>query len=137
MLAGVTAMIASILVGTAAWAAPTTADPNGSSITATEDQVATIEAQIQQQQQQLSAEDELYNQATVRLQATQNALVTTNASIAATTSRLASDRRQLTLDAVKSYLYDSSSTGIATMFSSPPGSTTLASSTRTSTPATS
>jgi len=108
-----------MVVGTAAWGAPTAAEPSGSSITATEGQVAAIEAQIQQQQQQLSAEDELYNQATVRLQATQNALVTTNASIAATTSRLASDRRQLTRDAVKSYLYDSSSTGIASIFSSP------------------
>ena len=55
----------------------------------------------------------------MHLQATQTALVVTNASIAAATSRLASDRRQLTQDAIKSYLYDSSSTGIATMFSSP------------------
>jgi cell wall-associated NlpC family hydrolase len=122
LLAGVAALIASstsVVVETAAWAAPAAADPGGSSITATEGQVAAIEAQIQQQQQQLSAEDELYNQATVRLQATQNALVTTNASIAATTVRLASDRHQLTQDAIKSYLYDSSSTGIATIFSSP------------------
>ena len=126
LLAGVVALIASstsMVVETAAWAAPAAADPTGSSITATEGQVAAIEAQIQQQQQQLSAQDELYNQATVRLQATQNALVTTNASIAATTSRLASDRRQLTRDAVKSYLYDSSSTGIATIFSSPSSDT--------------
>jgi cell wall-associated NlpC family hydrolase len=122
LLAGAAALVASstsMAVTTAIWAAPAAADPLGSSITATEAQVAAIEAQIQQQQQQLSAEDELYNQATVHLQATQTALVVTNASIAADTSRLASDRRQLTQDAIKSYLYDSSSTGIATMFSSP------------------
>jgi cell wall-associated NlpC family hydrolase len=122
MLAGVAALIASgtsMGIGTEAWAAPATADPGDASITAAEGQVAAIEAQIQQQQQQLSAEDELFNQATVRLQATQNALVTTNASIAATLSHLAADRRQLTRDAVKSYVYSSSSTEIATAFSSP------------------
>jgi cell wall-associated NlpC family hydrolase len=122
MLAGVAVLIASgtsMGIGTGAWAAPATADPGDASITATEGQVASIEAQIQQQQQQLSDEDELYNQATVRLQATQNALVTTSASIAATISHLAADRRQLTQDAVKSYVYSSSSTEIATAFSSP------------------
>jgi cell wall-associated NlpC family hydrolase len=45
--------------------------------------------------------------------------VATNASIAAATSHLAADRRQLTQDAVKSYVYSSASTEIATAFSSP------------------
>ncbi|HEY6622262.1 MAG TPA: NlpC/P60 family protein [Acidimicrobiales bacterium] len=119
LLAGALALIAS---GGSFLGAPTAgADPapSDSSIAATEGQVAAIEAQIAQEQQQLSAQDEQYNQATVRLQATQAALVTTNASLAAAASHLAADRRQLTEDAIKAYLYDSSSTSIASVFSSP------------------
>ncbi|MDQ1360965.1 MAG: peptidoglycan DL-endopeptidase CwlO [Acidimicrobiaceae bacterium] len=119
LLAAAVALVASSGSLVAAPIAGADQAPSTSSITATEAQVAAIETQIEQQQQQLTAQDEQYNQATVRLQATQAALVTTNASLAATVRRLAADRTQLTRDAVQSYLYDPSSTSLASVFASP------------------
>jgi cell wall-associated NlpC family hydrolase len=46
-------------------------------------------------------------------------LVTTNASLAATVLRLTADHHQLARDAVQSYVYDPSSTNLASVFSSP------------------
>ncbi len=83
--------------------------------------MATIEAQISSQQQALDAADEAYNQAVVNLTATQSALSTTTAALAATRTKLDAARRTLRNDVIAAYTNGSSDEAVAALFAAPSG----------------
>ena len=100
---------------------PTTtagAAPNQSQINAAKSQVAAIEAKLSQEEQVTSALDERYNTAVQNLQNAQNSLQTINATIVRTKTQVAVDRKHLTNDAVKAYIYGTPQTSFASLFSS-------------------
>ncbi len=85
--------------------------------------MATLEAQISQQQAILDQADEAYNQAQVNLTTTQTSLQTTTASIDATKARLAAERSHLRDDAIQAYINDTSSSAVASLFARPSSAT--------------
>ena len=102
-------------------ATPTTTPgpaPNQSQITASKSQVATIEAQLSQEEQQTSALDNRYDTAVQNLQNAQNALQTIDASIVRTKSAVSIDRKHLADDAIKAYIYGTPQSNFASLFSS-------------------
>jgi len=94
----------------------TTVSAGQAQINSAEAQVATIEGQIAQEQSTLDEADEQYNQATVDLASTQSELQATAASIAAARSQLSSQKAELRRDAVRSYVDDTSSQAVASLF---------------------
>ena len=87
--------------------------------------MATIEAQISQQQTVLDQADEQYNQATVNLGATRSALQSTSASIQVATSKLAAERSQLRQDAIEDYVSNSSAEAVSEIFAAPTGASQI------------
>jgi cell wall-associated NlpC family hydrolase len=85
--------------------------------------VASLEAQISQQQVVLDQTDEQYNQAVVNLAQTQASLQTTAASLDATRSELESTRARLRAEAIGAYESDSTSQAVASLFAAPNGAT--------------
>ena len=85
------------------------------------ERVAATEAQIAQEQQTLDAAAEAYNQAAVRLQATQTALASTTASLAAQRARLDAAQTVLRNDVIRSYTTGASSEAASQLFASPTG----------------
>jgi peptidoglycan DL-endopeptidase CwlO len=82
-------------------------------------EVATIEAQITQEQSVLDQTDEQYNQTEVDLTSTRASLQATTASLNAAKSKLATERAQLRQDAVESYVNGTSSVAVSEMFAAP------------------
>jgi cell wall-associated NlpC family hydrolase len=120
----------SVLGAQAADASPTTPPTTGKpslsttttapvSTSAAASEVSSLTSQIAQQQATLDEADELYNQAAVKLAATQTALQSTTASVAAAKATLAKDQAQLRKDAIDTYVSGTSSSGLAQIFSSP------------------
>jgi cell wall-associated NlpC family hydrolase len=91
--------------------------PNQSRINAAKSQVSTIEATLSQEEQQSSALDDQYDTAISNLQNAQNALQTINASIVQTKAAVKVDRRRVTNDAVKAYIYGTPQSNYASLFS--------------------
>jgi cell wall-associated NlpC family hydrolase len=87
--------------------------------------VATVEAQISQQQTVLDQADEQYDQATVNLGATRSALQSTSASIQVATSKLAAERSQLRQDAIEDYVSNSSAEAVSEIFAAPTGASQI------------
>jgi cell wall-associated NlpC family hydrolase len=92
--------------------------PNQAQINATKSQVAQIEATLSQEVQQTSALDNRYNTAIGNLQNAQNLLTAINATIVRTKAQVTVDRKHLTNDAVKAYIYATPQTSFASLFSS-------------------
>ena len=100
---------------------PTTtpgAAPNQSQINAAKAKVNAIEATLSQEEQQSSALDDKYDTAVQNLQNAQSALQTIDASIARTKTSVAVDRRHLSNDALKAYIYGTPQSNFASLFSS-------------------
>ena len=91
--------------------------PNQSQINAAKSQVSAIEATLSQEEQQSSALDNSYDTAVQNLQNAQNALQTINASIIKTKAAVKLDRRRVTNDAVKAYIYGTPQSAYASLFS--------------------
>ena len=87
--------------------------------------MATVEAQISQQQTVLDQADEQYDQATVNLGATRSALQSTSASIQVATSKLAAERSQLRQDAIEDYVSNSSAEAVSEIFAAPTGASQI------------
>jgi cell wall-associated NlpC family hydrolase len=94
------------------------AAPNQSQINATRSQVSTIEAQLAQQEQQTSILDDRYDTAVQNLQTAQNALQSIDASITKTKAAVAVDKKHLTNDAIKAYIYGTPQSQFVSLFSS-------------------
>jgi len=92
--------------------------PNQSQINAAKSQVAQIEATLSQEEQQTSALDNRYDTAIENLQNAQNSLTAINATIVRTKAQVTVDRKHLTNDAVKAYIYGTPQTSFASLFSS-------------------
>jgi cell wall-associated NlpC family hydrolase len=92
--------------------------PNQSQINAAKSQVAQIEATLSQEEQQTSALDNRYDTAIENLQNAQNSLAAINATIVRTKAQVTVDRKHLTNDAVKAYIYGTPQTSFASLFSS-------------------
>ena len=73
---------------------------------------------LSQEEQQTSALDNRYDTAVQNLQNAQNALQTINASITQTKAHVKVDRKHLTNDAVKAYIYGTPQSNYASLFSS-------------------
>jgi cell wall-associated NlpC family hydrolase len=114
------------LVGTNAPGAgattPTTlpgAAPNQSQINAATSQVQQIEATLAQEEQQGSVLDNRYDTAVQNLQNAQSALRVINASLVRTKAAIQVDRRHLSRDAIRAYIYATPQTKFASLFSNP------------------
>jgi cell wall-associated NlpC family hydrolase len=92
--------------------------PNQSQIDAAQSQVSAIEATLSQEEQRSSALDNSYNTAVQNLQNAQTALQTISASISRTKAAVNVDRRHLTNDAIKAYIYGTPQSNYASLFSS-------------------
>jgi cell wall-associated NlpC family hydrolase len=92
--------------------------PNQSQINAVKSQVSAIEATLSQEEQQSSALDDRYDTAVQNLQNAQSALQTINASIVKTRAAVKLDRRRVTNDAIKAYIYGTPQSNYASLFSS-------------------
>jgi peptidoglycan DL-endopeptidase CwlO len=92
--------------------------PNQSQINAARSQVSAIESTLSQEEQQSSALDDRYDTAVQNVQTAQNALVAINASITQTKAAVKVDRRRVTNDAVKAYIYGTPQSSYASLFSS-------------------
>jgi cell wall-associated NlpC family hydrolase len=100
---------------------PTTtpgAAPNQAQINATKSQVATIEATLTQEEEQTQVLDNRYDTAVQSLQMAQSALQSINTAIVQTKTQVALDRRHLTNDAIKAYIYGTPQDQFASLFSS-------------------
>ncbi len=100
--------------------APASTDPSTpaqSEISAAEAQAATLETQIGKEQATLDQADEQYNQAVVNLDSTETALQTSSTSIAQARTELVTEKARLKADAIDSYVSDTSSTAVASLFS--------------------
>jgi peptidoglycan DL-endopeptidase CwlO len=100
---------------------PTTtpgAAPNQSQINAAKTKVSAIEATLSQEEQQSSALDNRYDTAVQNLQNAQSALQTITASIVRTKVAVTTDRKHLTNDAIKAYIYGTPQSNFASLFSS-------------------
>jgi cell wall-associated NlpC family hydrolase len=108
----------------AAGASPTTPTttpgpaPNQSQINAAKAKVASIEATLSQEEQQSSALDDRYDTAVQNLQNAQTALQSITASITRTKAAVVVDRKHLTNDAIKAYVYGTPQSNFASLFSS-------------------
>jgi len=92
--------------------------PNQSQINAATSQVAAIEATLTKEEQATSALDNRYNTAVQNLQNAQNALQTIDTKISKTKAQVVVDRKHLTNDAVKAYIYATPQSNFAALFSS-------------------
>ncbi len=92
--------------------------PNQSQINSSQSQVATIEAQLSQEEQQTSALDNRYDTAVQNLQEAQNALQTIDTSIVRTKAAVSVDRKHVANDAIKAYIYGTPQSNFASLFSS-------------------
>jgi cell wall-associated NlpC family hydrolase len=92
--------------------------PNQSQINAAQSQVSAIEATLSQEEQQSSALDNSYDTAVQDLQNAQSSLQTINASIVKTKVAVKIDRRRVTNDAIKAYIYGTPQSSYASLFSS-------------------
>jgi cell wall-associated NlpC family hydrolase len=92
--------------------------PNQAQINAAQSQVSAIEATLSQEEQQTSVLDNRYDTAVQNLQAAQNALQVIDATIVRTKAAVAVDKKQLTNDAVKAYIYGTPQSNFASLFSS-------------------
>jgi cell wall-associated NlpC family hydrolase len=81
--------------------------------------VASLEAQISQQQNSLDQADEQYNQAVVNLTSTRSSLQTTSSSIDAIKTKLTTERSHLRDDAIQAYIGDTSSEAVSQIFAAP------------------
>jgi cell wall-associated NlpC family hydrolase len=80
--------------------------------------VAAIEATLTKEEQATSALDNRYDTAVQNLQNAQNALQTINTKISKTKAQVVVDRKHLTNDAVKAYIYATPQSGFEALFSS-------------------
>ncbi len=92
--------------------------PNQSQINASKSQVASIEATLNKEEQATSALDDQYDTAVNNLQNAQIAIQAITAKIARTKAQVALDRKHLTNDAVKAYIYGTPQSNYAALFSS-------------------
>ncbi len=92
--------------------------PNQSQINAAKSQVAQIEATLSQEEQQTSALDNRYDTAVQNFENAENALQTITANIVRTKAQVVRDRKNLTNDAVKAYIYATPQSNFAALFSS-------------------
>jgi cell wall-associated NlpC family hydrolase len=92
--------------------------PNQSQINAATSQVNQIEATLAKEEQQTSILDNRYDTAVQNLQTAQNALQTIDATLAHTRSTVRADKRHLSNDAVKAYIYGTPQSKFASLFSS-------------------
>jgi cell wall-associated NlpC family hydrolase len=92
--------------------------PNQTQINAAKSKVNAIEATLSQEEQTSSALDNRYDTAVQNLQNAQNALRTINASIIKTKSAVQVDRRRVTNDAIKAYIYGTPQSNYASLFAS-------------------
>jgi peptidoglycan DL-endopeptidase CwlO len=92
--------------------------PTQSQISSTQAQVNAIEAQLSQEEQQTAALDNRYDTAVQNLQNAQNALQVIDTKITRTKSAVVVDKRHLTTDAVKAYIYGTPQSSFASLFSS-------------------
>jgi cell wall-associated NlpC family hydrolase len=92
--------------------------PNQSQINASQSKVATIEAQLSQEEQQTSVLDNRYDTAVQNLQNAQNSLQSIDASIVRTKAAVSVDRKHLANDAIKAYIYGTPQSNFAALFSS-------------------
>ena len=83
--------------------------------------MASLSAQISQQQAVLDQADEQYNQAQVNLTTTQTSLRSTTTQIDAAKARLAVERAHLRDDAIQAYMDNTSSSSVSSLFASPTG----------------
>jgi cell wall-associated NlpC family hydrolase len=91
--------------------------PNQSAINAAKSKVNAIEATLSQEEQQSSALDNQYDTAVQNLQNAQSALQTIDASIIQTKAAVQVNRRRVTNDAVKAYIYGTPQSNYASLFS--------------------
>ena len=80
--------------------------------------MSAIEGTLSQEEQQSSALDDRYDTAVQNVQTAQTALVAINASITQTKAAVKVDRRRVTNDAVKAYIYGTPQSSYASLFSS-------------------
>ena len=92
--------------------------PNQSQINASKSQVASIEATLNKEEQATSALDDQYDTAVNNLQNAQSAMQTITTKIAQTKAQVAIDRKHLTNDAIKAYIYGTPQSNSAALFSS-------------------
>jgi peptidoglycan DL-endopeptidase CwlO len=92
--------------------------PNQSQINAAKSQVASIETTLSQEEQKTSTLDDQYDTAVENLQNAQNSLHTINATIVQTKAQVTVDRKHLTNDAVKAYIFGTPQSSFASLFSS-------------------
>jgi len=90
--------------------------PPSSQISATQAQVASIEATITKEQQQAAALDQQYDGALQELQAVQAQLAVTTANLVRARAKLAVDRKTLAEDAVNAYVFGTPDSGLASIF---------------------
>jgi peptidoglycan DL-endopeptidase CwlO len=121
---GAAGLFGSLVLPTAAAAAPSTTTPRvvladaNQQIAADQAQAAAIEDQIATQQQNLAALSEQYDQAAYHLQQIQAQLDATDARMADAKQREAQARHQLQVDAVNAYMYDTPTTALSSLFAS-------------------
>jgi peptidoglycan DL-endopeptidase CwlO len=92
--------------------------PNQSQINAAKSQVSAIEATLGQEEQATSALDNRYDTAMQNLQNAQSALQTITTSIVQTKAAVTVDKKHLTNDAIKAYIYGTPQSDFASLFSS-------------------
>ncbi len=92
--------------------------PNQSQIDAAQAQVKAVESTLAQEEQQSSLLDGRYDTAIENEQNAQAALASISARLAQTKSAVAVDKRQLTNDAVKAYVYGTPQSKFTSLFSS-------------------
>ncbi len=93
-----------------------------SAIDATQTQVDAVESAYAQQQQTLSQLSEQYDQANVHLAQINAQLAATDARLAVAKKRHAAAHHALQVDAVNAYIYDTPSSQLTSMFSTPSSS---------------
>jgi len=125
---GAVALLTILLVSTGP-AAASVSSSNASQATAqsnaaeaaTQAQVTELEAQIAQQQQQVAALSERFDQSTVHLEEVQWRLTQIRARLVADKTRSRAAHHQLQQDAINAYVNDEPATALSTMFSSTSG----------------
>jgi peptidoglycan DL-endopeptidase CwlO len=93
--------------------------PSGTAIDATQAQVDAVEAQFAAEQQSLAQLSEQYDQANVRLGQIDAQLSATDARLALARKKHAAARHELQVAAVNAYIFDTPSSQLASMFSTP------------------
>src|ERR1700722_12671591 len=116
------------MAGPSAAAAPGSGGPSstsGSAIDATQAQVDAVEAQFAAQQQSLAQLSEQYDQANVHLGQINGELSVTDARLVVARKKHAAAHHALAVVAVNAYMYDTPSSQLTTMFSTPSESSAL------------